>query len=422
MYKNKEIVGNILAAILGLGIPVFFSLLDIWELELEMTFSNLIDVLKSQNIYIFSFIFFPIVFIIITQLILKVRLNQAELEQEFNYLKVILNSSPDAIIFLDENQKPVFQNNQFRLLFNDLNMVLNSNNLRQFFKQVEFLQKEINIDSNLSLNHPFLMNFKLAKYKGRQNYFISLKDLKKLKDKEHIIESQKHQMIENNKLAALGEMAAGIAHEINNPLTVIHSNNTLIHKLTTMQNTDPEKILRLSDKTKDQIERITTIITSLRNLSRGLANQDLEDFSLDLVITEAIDLAKLRDKGKRIIFQFNNQKSNVYANRGQVVQVVLNLLNNAIDAIEEHIDPWISIEIIIDTENTSIFITDSGKGIPEETIKKMFIPLYTTKDVGKGTGLGLSLSRSFIEDNNGELIYLNNNGNTCFKITLPNAN
>ncbi len=420
MKKYKELIWNIVAATMGLFIPVFFSLLDIWELELNVTLSNLVDMLRSQNIYVFSSIFFPIIFIIISELIQKVQHGQDELKEEFNYLKVVLNSSPDAIIFLNEKQELVFQNNQFRLLFNDLQSVLNSNNIRQYFKQVEFLQKEVILDSNLSDMHPFMMNFKLSKYKGRQNFFISLKDLKKLKDKESIIESQKHQMMENNKLAALGEMAAGIAHEINNPLTVIHSNNALIHRLISKENFEISKLLRLSDKTKEQIERITIIITSLRNLSRGMANQNQEEFSLDQVIAESIDLAKLRDKGKRIIIQYNNQKANVFANRGQVVQVVLNLLNNAIDAIEKLEDPWVSVELVPGKDFTSVFITDSGTGINDETVQKMFIPLYTTKDVGKGTGLGLSLSKSFMEDNGGELIYLNNNGHTCFKISLPN--
>ena len=217
-------------------------------------------------------------------------------------------------------------------------------------------------------------------------------------------------------------MAAGIAHEINNPLTVINSNNSLIKRIISKDNIDVSKLELLTEKTKAQIERITSIITSLRNLSRGLANDDNEVFALDQVIMETIDLAKMRDKGKKIIIQFNNLNINCFANRGQIVQVVLNLLNNAIDAIEETKDPWISIEIKEEeSKKVSLYITDSGKGIPEDVAGKIFIPMYTTKEVGKGTGLGLSLSKTFISQNNGSLEYINNQGNTCFRITLPKS-
>ena len=409
------------AIAMGVAIPIFFSYLDMWELEIETNLSNLVDMLKSQNLYLFSAVFFPLVFVFITELVIQVRAKSKMLQEEFEYLKVLLNATPDAIIFLNEDQEIIFQNNQFKLLFNDFKKIINSSHLDEFFNQVEYIQKEVTLESNIDSSHTFLMSFKLTKYNNRKNFFVSFKDLKNLKDKEKIIEEQKHQMIEKNKLASLGEMAAGIAHEVNNPLTVIHSNNTLINKLMSKSNPDPSKIEKLTVKTREQIERITSIITSLRNLSRGLANEDFEDFSIDQVIGEAISLAKMRDKGKRIIFQFNNQSFKTYGNRGQIVQVILNLLNNAIDAIETTDEPWITMELKEQGEMVDLYITDSGNGIPEDVLNKIFIPMYTTKEVGKGTGLGLSLSRNFIEDNGGTLDYIINDGHTCFKISLQKA-
>ena len=213
------------AIMIGLSIPVFFACLDIWELELDPSFSNLIEVLKSQNLYLFSSILFPVLFVIVETLLFQIRQKSNYIEEEFEYLKVLLNATPDAIIFLNEEKQIIFQNNQSKLLFNNFANVLHQTEILKFFNQVEFIQKETAIDSNIIDSHPFLLNFKLAKFKERKNYIVSLKDLKKLKDKEKIIEDQKHQMIEKNKLASLGEMAAGIAHEINNPITVINSNN-----------------------------------------------------------------------------------------------------------------------------------------------------------------------------------------------------
>jgi C4-dicarboxylate-specific signal transduction histidine kinase len=389
-----------------------------WELEIDTSLSNLFDMVKSQNIYQFSALFFPIVFIFVAELIQQVKAKNLLLMEEFEYLKVLLNATPDAIIFLNEDQEIIFQNNQFKLLFNRFDDVIEKTNLSDFFNQVEYIQKEVTLDSSLSQDHTFLMSFKLAKFKNRKNYFISFKDLKNLKDKEKIIEEQKHQMIEKNKLASLGEMAAGIAHEVNNPLTVIHSNNSIIQKLIIKNKLDPIKLEKLTTKTREQIERITGIITSLRNLSRGLANEENESFSIDQVLDESIKLAKIRDKSKKIIFQFNSKPFSAYGNRGQIVQVVLNLLNNAIDAIEVLDDPWISLELKDNGKFVDLHITDSGPGIPQEVSDKIFIPMYTTKDVGKGTGLGLSLSRTFIEQNSGSLVYAGDDSNTCFKVSL----
>lgn len=424
MRKNKQILNYLIAGLMGVFIPVFFSFIDIWELQLQVTPSNLIAVLESQNIYLFSALFFPIIFIMMSNLVYKIRKNNLILSNEFEYLKVILNSTPDAIVFLNDKKEILFQNNQFRLLFDDFQNVLDETKLNHFFDQVEYLQREITVNSNLSETHPFLMSFKLTKYKKQRNYFLSFKDLKNLKDKEKIIQSQKNQMIEKNKLASLGEMAAGIAHEINNPLTVIHSNNSMLQRIMDkgLGEKSPDKIKRLTSKTTEQVERITRIITSLRNLSRGLANEEVEEFDIDQVINESIELAKIRDKSRCVQYRYAPRKFSVIGNRGQIVQVILNLINNAIDAIEAQDSPWIKVETALNEQETlSIKIIDSGEGIPENIVKKIFLPMYTTKDIGKGTGLGLSLSRNFIEENNGTLEYISSLDNTCFEITLPIA-
>ncbi len=100
------------------------------------------------------------------------------------------------------------------------------------------------------------------------------------------------------------------------------------------------------------------------------------------------------------------------------MQVILNLLNNAIDAIQTTQDPWISMELKDNGKYVDLYITDSGRGITRDIAEKIFIPMYTTKEIGKGTGLGLSLSKTFIEQNAGTLEYVDNQKNTCFKVSL----
>jgi signal transduction histidine kinase len=420
--KIKVLFQYLFVALIGVAVPVFFAYLDMWELEIDTSFNNLIDMVRSQNIYIFSAGFFPFMFVIVGHLLIKINEKNNMLVSDFEYLKVVLNATPDAIVFLNEEKEIVFQNNQFRLLFDDFQEILEKTHFNDFFDQVEYIQKEIIIDSNIVVNHPFLMSFKLTKYNDRRNFFVSFKDLKSLKDKERIIEDQTHQMIEKNKLASLGEMAAGIAHEINNPLTVIHSNNSIIKKLFASDRVTPERIDKLTQKTTNQITRITEIITSLRNLSRGMANEELENFSVDQVLSETLKLAKIRNKTGNIKYTYTPTSLHSFANRGQIVQVILNLLNNAIDAIEHTESPWIKIETKENESCIDIFITDSGFGISQVDLNKIFLPMYTTKGVGKGTGLGLSLSRTFVEQNGGSLNYVPNNSNTCFKIKLPKKN
>ncbi len=280
MQKFKKLAHYTLSLILGLTIPVGYVVNELLSKDQELSFLAIFDYLVCHKFFMAGAVIFPIISFYIFFLIKQIESKNKIIQEEFEYLKVLLNANPDAIIFLNEDQEIIFQNNQFNLLFDKYSHILKHTSINHFFNQVEFIQKEVHIDSNISSNHPFLMSFKLTKFQNRKNYFISFQDLKSLKDKEEIIEDQKHQMIEKNKLASLGEMAAGIGHEVNNPLTVIHSNNSIIKRLIQQPNVNKDRILKLTDKTKNQIERITNIITSLRNLSRGLANEEKEVFAL----------------------------------------------------------------------------------------------------------------------------------------------
>lgn len=421
VINTKKIRNHFIAMSLGLSTPICFVLFDMFQIGQVISFENLVEALQSQNIYIFSIFSSPIILSIVAELLMQIHEKNVSLAGDFKYLKVILNASPDAVVFLNQEMEIVFQNNQFRLLFDNFQQTLIDTQLNKLLSQVEHIQKEMTFDSSISKDHPFLMSFKLTTYQGKKNYYLSFKDLKSLKDKESIIENQKAQMIEKNKLASLGEMAAGIAHEINNPLTVINSNNSLIQKMIERGKNDPSKYKKITSKTNLQVKRITTIISSLRNLSRGMANEDTENFNISQLLKEAISLAKMRNKMRNVIFKSTECDSFVHAHRGQVVQVILNLLNNAIDAIEDSESPWIDFTVVDKQTHIELTMKDSGDGIPEEIAKKIFMPMYTTKDIGKGTGLGLSLSRSFMEQNGGSLDLIQGSKRTTFKLTMKKA-
>ena len=419
MKKLKKLSFYLLCAFAGLLIPVFFAVSDLLELELNFTLNNFTRIVQSQNIYLFSSVFFPILGMALNYLMRRIQLQNKKIKFEFQHFKALLDACPDPILFLDKNKEILFQNEQFSKHFNCVEDISERFELDKRLNNKTFYQGEVTTTTEDLETHPFLFTYKTITLDGEIHHFLSFANLSDLKEQENIIENQRHQVIEKTRLAALGEMAAGIAHEVNNPLTIIHSNNCLIQKALKGDNCKKEMFIKLMDKNTQQVHRITNIINALRNLSRGMANEESEVFSIDSVFKEVSELAVLRDIGRKIEFRHNESDFKVYANRGHIVQIILNLVNNAMDEIENSQDPWIEFSSTQQNKYIDIYVKDCGPGISQSIVNKIFTPMFTTKEVGKGTGLGLSLSRTYAEQNNGSLSYVYNASNTSFKLTLP---
>ncbi|NUM59224.1 MAG: PAS domain S-box protein [Bdellovibrionaceae bacterium] len=236
-----------------------------------------------------------------------------------------------------------------------------------------------------------------------------------------ITEMKKAQMtlIESSRLASLGEMASGIAHEINNPLTIILARVSLL-KRKLERNDKPDVIKADLDIIEKTVYRISNIVSGLRNLSRDNTKDPLEVFQLKKLIEETQELFKQKLRNKDISYEFCCPDNiEVKAKSLQLSQVMVNLVNNSIDAIEKLDEKWIKILIEEKDNKCQISIIDSGKGIPSEIAQKLMTPFYTTKGPGKGTGLGLSLSKKMIEESKGRFFYDNSKSNTTFCIELP---
>lgn len=228
---------------------------------------------------------------------------------------------------------------------------------------------------------------------------------------------QQHQtLINSSKLSDLGVMAAGIAHEINNPLTVIKGKATLLERMIndSKQNKTLQSII-------ENCDRIVQIIRGLKVVARDGSNDDFEDESLQSIINDVISFTK----NKLTINQVNlkldipTEIPIIHCRSVQISQIIVNLFVNSIDAIEDHDSKWIEIKVFQKEDNVYIHFIDSGNGIPENIVKNMFNPFYTTKGVDKGTGLGLSISSSIMQDHGGHLKYLTDKKNTTFEISLP---
>lgn len=223
------------------------------------------------------------------------------------------------------------------------------------------------------------------------------------------------------RLASLGEVAAGIAHEINNPLTIIQGSSSILSKIVSQEPVDKEMLKTLTSKIINTTERITKIVKSLKNLSRKGDNDPVSLVELNKIIEQCLDVTRERLNHLEIRFIVPDFKQPAYfkGRDVQISQVMVNLISNSVDAVKSLEERWIKITYEVTAEHLVILISDSGRGIGEHIRTRIMEPFFTTKDVNQGTGLGLSISKSIIESHGGTLVYDDQAANTTFRISLP---
>lgn len=232
------------------------------------------------------------------------------------------------------------------------------------------------------------------------------------------LEEEKIKMIHSSKLATLGEMAAGIAHEINNPLTIIGGCASIIthermRDRPEVQKTNAQKIL-------NAVERISKIVGGLRKFSRQSDGLERKSVCAENIVTECADLTGTKAKRAQVkIILGEIENFDLLCDEIQIQQILINLINNAIDANQGIEGSWVEISAKNGGNSSCFVVRDSGKGVPKEVADKVFHPFFTTKDVGKGTGLGLSVSQGIAREHGGEINYALMEGHTAFLLTLP---
>ena len=170
-------------------------------------------------------------------------------------------------------------------------------------------------------------------------------------------------------------------------------------------------------------KRIADIVASMKNLSRMKEESEYQKFNTTELINSVEPLLQSKIKKESITFIHNFDDFDLYADKGEVAQVLLNLVNNSVDAISEtKSDKWIKFSTVDEIDYVVLRVQDSGLGISDENITKIFEPFYTTKEVGEGTGLGLSLSKNIMQRNLGDLYYDKESKNTTFCLKLKKAN
>jgi two-component system NtrC family sensor kinase len=241
-----------------------------------------------------------------------------------------------------------------------------------------------------------------------------------VKKKTEEIRKGQEQMIHTEKLASLGRMAAGVAHELNSPLTGIV---TFAHLM--LQRIPPENKMDREDLEViiEQAERCSKIIKGLLGFSRALPAEK-SDIRINDTIRHVIDMVKNQAKfhNIKIITDLSPDLPEIKGDASQIQQVYMNLLINAADAMNDRGEIRIATRLIKEdgVDYIEIEFTDNGPGIPEEYMGRLFEPFFTTKPVGKGTGLGLSVSHGIVRKHGGHIIVKSKVGEgTTFLIRLP---
>lgn len=222
-------------------------------------------------------------------------------------------------------------------------------------------------------------------------------------------------LVRSEKLASVGQLAAGVAHEVGNPLAAISGYVELLRD----GDLDPEDQQDIIERVQKQLERIRSTIRNLLDFSR----EDASSFaavSVRACIDDAVSLVRALPASKGVLLTCEIPlDARVYAAQGHLVQVLLNLLMNALDAVSESDrNGEISVKVHV-ANDVEIHISDNGPGIPENLAHRVFDPFYTTKEPGKGTGLGLAISSRLVEDMKGNLSLESSELGTTFTVRLP---
>lgn len=357
--------------------------------------------------------------------------NRLASKLEFNqqYLKNILYNSDSAIMVVDENEKFITWNKGAERIFGyteeeilgkpssfllpDDDKYLNElNDIRQHTINKSHLKI---IDTERRTKDGKILSVKLSvsklpsesgEYIGRSIIIKDHTEYKKLQA----------QIDQSEKLAVIGQIAAGVAHEIGNPLASISSLVQILQR----KSQEPFINEQLAN-IKENIDRITRIVRELVDFSRPpsyeLALQDITD-----IIKTALGIVKYDKRVRKVNFETDLKSSlpKIKIAADQLLQVFVNILINALDAIEGNGNIFVKSDY--DNNNVYIEITDNGCGMDDKTIENIFDPFFTTKEVGKGTGLGLSVSYGIVKRHYGEIkVKSKLNEGTTFIIVLPTA-
>jgi PAS domain S-box-containing protein len=269
----------------------------------------------------------------------------------------------------------------------------------------------------------FPVEISLSPLRTEQGVLICsvIRDITARKELEAQLESTRMQVVASARLSALGMMAGGLAHEINNPLGIIHAYASNLVEMAQEGKISIPVVEKTSAHIKETAERIGSIVKSLRHIAREGEGDPMLPVSLHDVMERVLEL--WRERFRMHAIQLNcasvDAQLKVPCREVQIAQILMNLLQNAFDAVAESPgEKWVAVEVEQREDSVAVSVIDSGPGVARSIRERIMEPFFTTKPIGKGIGLGLSLSRSMAEVHGGKLILDELREHTCFSLTL----
>lgn len=260
---------------------------------------------------------------------------------------------------------------------------------------------------------PVRLNGFIVERQGQKFIWSIIEDLSVQRETEK-------NLVQAAKMSTLGEMASGIAHEINSPLTLVGGIASLLKERVTASKADAEEVVRELGKIEAASERIARIVRSIRAISRNSAADPMQEESLATIVDDLRQVCEENLKKAGVELRIKVMETiTLECRAAEVAQVLLNLITNGVDAVRALQERWVEVSAVCDRALVQVSVTDSGHGIPPGIAERIMAPFFTTKGVGVGTGLGLSISQAIVERHHGRLSYDASCGNTRFIVELP---
>lgn len=248
-----------------------------------------------------------------------------------------------------------------------------------------------------------------------------LNDISQRKELESRVQNERMKTLAAAKLSALGEMAGGIAHEINNPLAIIQCRAEKIVRGIERGTLQLDQVIGELGAVLSTTERISNIIRGLRKVAREGDKDPFLETEPRAIITDTLSFCSEKLKAACIEIKMGGDALDTpfECREVQISQLLLNLISNAKDAVMDLPERWIRVEALDAGDNLRIVVTDSGSGIDKKLQDRLMEPFFTTKEVGKGSGLGLSISGGIAKDHGGSLTLDATSRNTRFVLEVP---
>lgn len=245
---------------------------------------------------------------------------------------------------------------------------------------------------------------------------MKLRDLRKQKADESLL-------LQSSKMVSLGEMAGGIAHELNNPLAILSGRAFMLKRRTQAAGIDTSAYQKDIDSIQETVQRMAKIIKGLLAFARKSDQDPMQLVTVEQVFEETLAFCetRARHQGVKVTLSIPPELVNIkiFCRPGQIEQILVNLIQNSLDAIQSDAEPWIKLSVEQNESLVLMRVTDSGKGIPNGILDKIMEPFFTTKERGRGTGLGLSIAKGLAAAHEGWLAVDQRAANTTIVLALP---